>query len=141
MIGKIKPLYQKYREMISYVFFGGLTTVVSIAVHYAVIFWVTDDTAIATTVSWICSVTFAFFVNKIFVFKSVSEKKSDWFKQGMTFYGARVTTYLLELGFMLLTVRALQFDEYIMKLVAQVFILAANYLLSKFWVFKKKKEK
>jgi len=131
---KLKNLYLKHRELISYVFFGGLTTLVSIGSHYAVLFFLPDNTAVATTVSWVCAVTFAFFVNRIFVFKS----RSNRFKQAVQFYGARLTTYFLELGFMLVTVQVLFFNEYIMKIIAQVFILVVNYLLSKFWIFKKK---
>lgn len=135
MYNKLKRLYQKHREIIAYVFFGGLTTLVSIASHYAVIYWIVDATAVATTVSWIMAVTFAFVVNKIYVFKS----ESNWFKQALAFYGARLTTYFLELGFMLLTVQVLHGNEYIMKIIAQVFILVGNYLLSKFWIFRKQK--
>ncbi|MCL2071121.1 MAG: GtrA family protein [Oscillospiraceae bacterium] len=138
MIGKLKEIYQKHREILLYLFFGGLTTVVSISVHYAILFWLADNTAIATTGSWICAVTFAFFVNKVFVFRSVSTNVADWFKQAFAFYGARIATFFIELGFLLLMVDVLHFNEYVMKVIAQVFVLITNYLLGKFWVFKKK---
>jgi putative flippase GtrA len=142
MIDKIKALYKKHREIVDYIFFGGLTTFISIAVHYALIFFWSASTETATTISWVFAATFAFFVNKIFVFKSVSKKKSEWLKHALAFYGARLTTYFLELGFMILTVdiifKEYPIMEYIMKIVAQVFVLITNYLLSKFWIFRKK---
>jgi len=137
MIGKIKELYHKYREVISYLFFGGLTTVVSIAVQFIADYF-GAGTILATTISWVCAVTYAFCVNKVFVFQNKSEKKRQWFSQAFTFYGARLTTYFMEIGFMLLTVNVLGLNMHLMKVVAQVFIVIGNYLLSKFWIFKKK---
>ncbi|MDE7288839.1 MAG: GtrA family protein, partial [Oscillospiraceae bacterium] len=84
--------------------------------------------------------TFAFFTNKAWVFKNESKTKSDWIKQAAAFYGARLTTYFLELAFMSFTVRVLLQNEYVMKLIAQVFILVINYLFSKLVVFRKKRE-
>jgi putative flippase GtrA len=137
MIDKLKILYNKHSEIINYIFFGGLTTLVSLTVRY-IAYYNGVELNIAQIIAWICSVTFAFFVNKIFVFKNKSSKKSDWFKQAGQFYSARLTTLLLELGFMNLTVRVLGLSEFAMILVVQLFILAGNYLISKFWVFRKK---
>jgi len=137
MIGKIKELYNKYREVISYLFFGGLTTLVSISTQF-IADYVGAGTILATTISWVCAVTYAFFVNKIFVFQNKSDKKREWLSQAAAFYGARLTTYFMELGFMVLTVDVLGFNMHLMKIVAQVFIIIGNYLLSKFLIFKKK---
>ena len=133
----MKSLLKKHRELISYIFFGGLTTAVSILTHYAALY-LGATTALATSVSWVLAVSFAFFVNKIFVFRSKSEKISSWFGQALAFFGARLLTYFLELGFLLVTVEVLLQNEYIMKLIAQVFVLIGNYLISKFIVFRKK---
>jgi putative flippase GtrA len=149
MINKIKILYNKYREVISYLFFGGLTTAVSFVTQIGASYLFRQyspnslgaNTAAATVVSWICAVTFAFFVNKIYVFRNVSSKKSDWFKQAGAFYSARLITLFLEVGFMYLTVDVWLGDSYewLMKIAAQVFIVIGNFFISKFWVFKKKK--
>jgi len=120
------------KELTLYIIFGGLTTLVSILTQYLADF-LGANTVIATTISWICAVTFAFVVNKLFVFKS----KAKWFRQAAAFCGARLTTYFLELGFMLLTVEVLLMNMHVMKVIAQVFVLAGNYLISKYFVFKK----
>jgi len=131
----MKKLF-KHRELISYIFFGGLTTAVSIITQYTADY-LGAGTTLATTVSWICAVTFAFFVNKLFVFKNKSTGISSWFKQAFGFYSARLATYFMELGFMLLTVEVLFWNMHLMKLIAQVFVLIGNYLLSKYVVFKR----
>jgi len=136
MIGKLKLLYQNHREVITYVFFGGLTTAVSLGTRY-IAYFLGVELNIADIISWICSVTFAFFVNKIFVFRNKATKTSDWLKQGVSFYGARLTTLAAQLAFMNVTVYVLGWNEAIMISVAQVFIFIGNYLISKFFVFKK----
>ncbi len=133
----IQKLYYKYESAILYIFFGGLTTVVSIAAQY-ISTWAGAGTTLSTTISWICAVTFAFFTNKTCVFKSVTEKKRDFFREAAQFYGARLVSYFLELGFMLLTVDVLKLNTYVMKLIAQVFVLVINYLFSKLVIFRKK---
>jgi len=125
---------KKYREPALYVFFGGLTTLVSVAVQFGADY-LGANVALATTISWVCAVAFAYVCNRLFVFKS----KAHWLKQAITFYGARLATYFLELGFMLVTVEVLLFNMHAMKLTAQVFVLTGNYLLSKFFIFRKGK--
>lgn len=138
-----KPLqnfYYKYEAALLYIFFGALTTAVSVLSQYACIY-VGLGTASSTTVSWICAVTFAFFTNKHLVFKSKTSGAKAYLKEALEFYGARFVSYLLELGFLELTVEYFHFNAYIMKLIAQIFILIINYLFSKLVVFKKKTNK
>ncbi len=133
----IRDFYDKHESALLYIIVGGLTTVVSIAAQYVPAYFGLP-TKVNTTISWICAVTFAFFTNKVWVFKDKSYSRRDWLSQAAAFYGARLATYFLELGFMILTVDVLHYSEYIMKLIAQVFILIVNYLFSKFVVFRKK---
>ena len=123
-----------------YLIVGAMTTAVSIIAQYIPAF-LGFPTEANTAISWICAVTFAFFTNKAWVFKDEAKEKADWIRQASSFYGARLVTFFAELGFMSLTVRVLHRNEYIMKLIAQVFILVVNYLFSKLVVFRKKPEK
>jgi putative flippase GtrA len=136
MFNQIKALYVKHREIISYIFFGGLTTLVNFIVR-VVCYYFETDVEISTTIGWIFAVTFAFFVNKIFVFRNKSAQKREWFRQAAQFYGARLLTYFLDLGFMIVTVRLLLWNELAMVMAVQLFILVANYVLSKFLIFRK----
>ena len=135
----LQKLYYKYESAILYIFFGGLTTVVSIGTQYLAL-WLGAGTALSTTISWICAVTFAFFTNKVWVFRSGSFERKLFIREFLGFYGARLVSYFLELGFLLLTVDVLGCSSYIMKLIAQVFVLVINYLFSRFVIFAKKKE-
>ena len=76
---KIKEIYFKYKEVINYLIFGILTTVVSLVIKWGLLFTVLNaknafQLQIAVIISWIGAVTFAYITNRIFVFKSKSKK-------------------------------------------------------------------
>ena len=133
----IRDFYYKHESVLLYLIVGAMTTAVSLIAQYVPAF-MGLPTAVNTTISWICAVTFAFFANKVWVFKDEAKEKSDWIRQASSFYGARLVTYFAELGFMILTVDILSQNEYIMKLIAQIFVLTVNYLFSKFYIFRKR---
>ena len=135
--GSIRDFYYKHESVMLYLIVGAMTTVISLIAQYIPAFFGLP-TAVNTTISWICAVTFAFFTNKVWVFKDEAREMSDWIKQAFAFYGARLVTYFAELGFMLLTVDVLDQNEYIMKLIAQIFIIIVNYFFSKLVIFRKK---
>ena len=145
----LQRLYHKYEDICLYVYFGALTTFLSIISQYSASFAMTKcgydikdfvPNALCTTFSWIVAVTFAFFTNKTYVFKSKSSTKAEFLKQAGSFYGARVVTYFLELGIMLLFVSILDWNPYLVKFFAQFLILLANYVFSKLVVFRKPTE-
>lgn len=140
IIKKVWNLYKKYDEMINYLIVGGLTTVVSLGTYYFCVYtFLNPNNAfqlqIANIISWISCVTFAYFTNRIFVFKS---KRTDKLKEAISFYGSRIATLLLEMGIMFFFVTILHFNDKIIKLVAQVVITILNYVLSKLLIFRKK---
>lgn len=141
MIKKVKELYLKYKEIINYLIVGGLTTIVSLATYYACVLTFLDpekpvQLQIANIISWICAVTFAYFTNRRFVFES---KSKNILKEASAFFLARVGTLLMDMGIMFVFVTCLHFNDKIMKLVVQVVVTIANYIFSKFLVFKKEK--
>ncbi|MBR6402630.1 MAG: GtrA family protein [Eubacterium sp.] len=140
MIKWIKEMIIKYREIISYLIVGGLTTVVSLGVYYACVFTFLnpDDPfqlQVANIISWIAAVTFAYFTNRRFVFES---KNENMLKEAAAFFAARIGTLLMDMGIMFLFVTVFGFNDKIMKLVVQVVVTVANYIFSKFLVFNKK---
>lgn len=140
MWNKCLKLYKKYEEIINYLIVGGLTTIVSLGSYYLCIYTFLDPDVwyqlqAANIISWICAVTFAYFANRIFVFKSKNQKK---FKEAVSFYSSRVATLLMDMGIMFVFVTLLHLNDKIMKLVVQVVVTIANYILSKLFVFKKK---
>lgn len=132
--------YHKYEEIINYLIVGVLTTVVSLATYYACVYTFLDPSSpvelqIANIISWICAVTFAYITNKIFVFKT---KNVNVLKEGINFYASRVVTLLMDMGIMFLLVTVLHGNDKIAKLIVQVVVTIGNYIISKFFVFKKK---
>lgn len=124
------------REVISYVFFGALTTVVSFIAQMLCASMGTP-TWFNTVGSWVCAVAFAYVVNKLFVFESHTDSAKAFFRELWLFIAARLASLGMELVFMIVTVDLLHFPEAACKLVAQVFIIVANYIFSKLVIFKK----
>lgn len=136
---KLKEMYLKHKEIINYLIFGVLTTVVSLVTYYALVFTVLDPEnalmlQIANIISWLISVTFAYVTNRMFVFES---KNTNKIKEASSFFGSRVVTLLLDMGLMYLFVTLLGLNDKLLKLVSQVLIIVLNYILSKVFVFKK----
>ncbi len=139
----MKELYNKYKEIINYVIVGGLTTVVSLAVYYALVLTVlTPDNPVqlqfANVISWIAAVTFAYFTNRRFVFESKT-KGEEQTKEVISFYSARLGTLLMDMGIMFVGKTVLHINDKIVKLFVQVVVMVANYVISKLLVFKKSK--
>ena len=125
------------RETVSYIIFGALTTVVSFVSQmlFSALGW---HVTVNTVGSWICAVIFAYVVNKLFVFESKTDTAKAFFRELGLFVAARLASLGMELVFMFVTVELLSLPESACKLVAQIFILIANYVLSKVLIFKKK---
>ena len=143
MIERIKELYTKYKEIINYLIFGALTTLVNLITKYILLFTILDPTngfqlQIAIIISWIVAVIFAYFTNRKFVFESKNQNK---LKEFISFVVARIATLLLEMFIMwfFITLLKLNSDLYVVifTLVAQVAVVIGNYIFSKLFVFKK----
>ena len=140
-MNRLIDLYKKYRELISYLIVGGLTTVVSLGVYYGCVLTFLDpEVAVqlqaANVLSWIAAVTFAYFTNRKYVFESKNENR---LQEAAAFYGSRVTTLLLDMLCMFLMVTLMGWNDKVAKLIVQVLVTVANYILSKFLVFRKSK--
>ena len=137
----IKNLYDKYREIIIYLIVGVLTTIVSLFSYYICVNTILDpnngiELQIANIISWSLAVLFAYFANRIFVFKSKTNNK---LKEASSFVLSRVLTLLIDMAIMFLLVTCLKQNDKIAKLVVQVVVTILNYLFSKLFVFKKER--
>ena len=135
----LRELFKKYREQISYLFFGVLTTAVNF-ITYAIIthFAIFDGDfgkSIANIIAWFTAVVFAFFTNKFFVFEHKND--SPILREFLTFFGARVISGFVENGGFILFVDILHFNDFVVKAAIAVFVVIFNYVLSKFLIFKK----
>ena len=137
-------LYKQYEEVIMYLIFGFLTTVLSLGIYYALTFTVLDannplQLQIANIISWIAGVLFAFFTNRKYVFKA--HKSGGQFKQFINFCLSRLSTLIVDMSIMFIAVTLFGLDDKIFKIIAQIIVIILNYVLSKFFVFKKTAKK
>ena len=143
MINKIKSLYLKHKEVILYLIMGVLATIVNLGVKYLLLFTILDaskalELQIAIIISWIATVLFAYFTNRVLVFQS---KNNNKLKEFLSFLAARIFTLLLEMLIMWFFVTFLKMNSnlwvIVWTIVAQAVVIIANYIFSKLFIFKK----
>ncbi|MBQ3418559.1 MAG: GtrA family protein [Erysipelotrichaceae bacterium] len=134
---KIKELFLKYKEVISYLFFGGCTFLVSIISFYIFNKALSFNEHISNIISWILAVAFAFVTNKVFVFESKAKEKKTVIKELISFVTARLLTLGIEEIILFVGCNLLNIDALIVKIIAQVVVIVSNYFLSKLFIFKK----
>ncbi len=135
-------VYHKNEELWNYLIVGGLTTIVSMGTYFICTNTFCDpkvalELQIANVVSWIFAVLFAYVTNRIFVFRSKSKGK-DKVTEFISFIGSRVLSLFMDMGMMAVMVTILTWNDVVAKILTQVFVVIANYILSKLFVFKKK---
>lgn len=147
---------KKYREIISYLFWGVMTTVVSWISYsaFTLIFKgqisvvqlfgmeVSMVVLIANVLSWFCAIIFAFVVNKLWVFQSKSWKQSVWMSELWKFLSARIVTGILEMVAVPLLVSVglnqtiFDVEGMVAKVLVSVAVVVLNYVFSKLFIFK-----
>ena len=137
MIQRLIELYMSYKEVIYYLIFGGLTTLVNFIVYFTVK-WVGVEEWISNAISWIIAVVFAYITNKIFVFESKTTEKKEILKEFTSFFMCRAFSGILDIGLFWLLVEKFKFNDVIVKIILQIIVILLNYIFSKLWVFKKK---
>ena len=148
---KIKTLLrdERIKELIFYVIFGVMTTLVNWVVYWLLtgVFGMENHPEGSAAyvligngsnaVAWIVSVLFAFFTNKRFVFKSEKTRENGAWKEFGLFVSARVLSYLIfDLG--LYTLCLFFLPHQVDKLLMNVLVVIFNYVASKLVIFKKK---
>ena len=132
----LSRIYKKYKEIINYLIFGGLTTLVSIGTYalFTIVFNI--DYLVSNVLSWIIAVLFAFITNKLFVFASKSRSKKQVSKEIVSFFFFRIVSLGIEMIIMYVFVDLLSINDLITKVIAQVIVILSNYIFSKLFVFK-----
>ena len=136
----LKSLFLKYRELILYVFFGGLTTLVNWAGY-----WLLADVfhvpyLWATAIAQVLSILFAYVTNRIWVFESKAKGFSAVFWEMVRFFGCRAASFVLDLLCMRIGVGGFHVNDMVMKLLSNVIVVIVNYVFSKLIVFRKPKQ-
>ena len=136
----IRRLLRKYKEPILYVFFGGLTTLLNMAVYFVCTKALKMGLEISDILAWIAGVLFAYVTNKLFVFESRNRKGRQLWLEFGEFVGARVLSLVVDVLFLEITVKGLGWWDVPMKILANIIVIIMNYVFSKLFIFKKKEE-
>ena len=124
-----EPFYKKHKEMLLYLFFGGLTFVISV-ITYAFF-------NVSLGMNELVANIFAFFTNRIWVFDGKTNGAKEFFVQMMNFFGGRVATLVVEEVILFVFITKLGFGSMVVKIAAQIIVIVLNYVISKLWVFRK----
>ena len=151
----MKNWYLKHKEGVNYAFWCIMTTLVSWTAYavFARLFGKIDGlntdtvTLIANTLSWVTAVTFSFVANKIRVFESKSWKPQVVIPEILKFYSSRAVVGVIgDIGLpTLIAVIGIDapifgVEGLVSKMIVTPLVILMNYLLGKFFVFRKKKK-
>lgn len=153
MTEKIKGFINARKEVIFYLFFGVLTTLVNFLAFYGFSFLLGDGLYLVTNIiAWVIAVIFAYITNKLFVFESRSFSARVMLREIPEFLGARVFSLLVEEAGLWLLVGVLGMGAFsldlgifnisgqlIAKAILAVIVVILNYFFSKFIIFAKEK--
>lgn len=141
--GKIRQLiglFLKYKEVILYLVFGGLTTLVNIVCYAVCARGFHMGTLVSNGIAWVLSVLFAYVTNKIFVFESKTDGVREAVREFVSFIACRAGTGVLDMAVMYVTVDMLGWYDVLMKILSNIIVIILNFVFSKLVIFRKKEE-
>ena len=128
--------YHKYKEGLLYLFFGGCTTIVNI-ISFVILRLLHIGTYVSNGLAWVFAVLFAFVTNKVYVFECRGKGKKETLREGLSFFGFRLLSLFFDMGIMFVLIDLLSCNEFISKVIANIFVIIINYVFSKLFIFKK----
>ena len=131
--------YNKYKEALLYLFFGGCTTLINILTFF-ICRQLKLSIDASNIIAWTIAVVFAFVTNKLFVFDSKNMDKKVVFKETVSFFVARVISLGIDSGLLHLMIDFMKINELISKIVSNIVVIIVNYIFSKLFIFKKEKK-
>lgn len=128
---------QKFKEISLYLIFGVLTTGVNFLVFYITKDLLGLGLVLANSLAWLLSVIFAFVTNKKWVFESNNKSWQETLQEFVKFIFYRILSFGLDMGSLVVMIDYLRIGDYWAKLISQILVVVANYLFSKWLIFKK----
>ncbi len=136
MITWLKNFYKTYRAWVLYVAFGAVTCAVNFGVYYATVHWFGWAIMTGTILAWMLSVLAAYLTNRRWVFGSTKRGPEAIIKEMIVFYGCRALTGVFDWGIMLAFATRPQFNDMLVKVFANIFVIIANFVASKLIIFR-----
>ena len=132
----IRKYWDKYKDVILYLIFGGLTTVVNIVVYWVCVHVLGTGVMPGTVAAWALAVLFAYLTNRSMVFHSSAAGAQEILKEIGSFFACRLGTGVVDWVIMFVFVTVLHFNDMIIKILANIIVIVLNFVLSKFVIFK-----
>lgn len=129
-------LFEKYKEVFSYCFFGVCTTAVNLATYWMMAHVVGTTTVRGTIIAWFVAVLFAYITNRKWVFQSSVHSFVALIREMLLFYSCRLVTGILDWVIMYVFVDQLHCNDLIIKMIANIIVIIGNYIASKLLIFK-----
>lgn len=136
----IGDLWSKYREIISYGFWGIMTTILNYVVYFSCTKGFYINYLFSNILAWAIAVIFAFITNKIFVFQSNKWENSVVFDEFRKFISARFLSGGIEMVILFIFVNYLYLSDDVVKIFTNILIIIINYIFSKLIIFKTKEQ-
>ena len=137
MTKKLYAFIKKYQDILSYLFFGVLTTAANYLVYIPLYNIAHMSATLSNICAWVVAVVFAFLTNKPFVFKSHDWSRSIVVPEFMKFVGCRIGSGVAETAIIFATVDCLNWNGNITKFATSVLVVILNYVAGRWIVFKK----
>ncbi|MEE0956027.1 MAG: GtrA family protein [Eubacterium sp.] len=131
-----EPFYKKHKEVLMYLLFGGMAFFLNLFLFTFFTELCKINALVSNAISWVICVLFQYFTNRTWVFDGNVDTREDFWKQMVSFFGGRVFTLIVEEAILAIFITWLGFNAFVVKLIAQVIVIALNYIISKFLVFK-----
>ena len=131
--------YNKYKEGLLYLFFGGCTTLINI-ISFIILRQFKLSVDVSNIIAWLIAVIFAFITNKLFVFDSKNTDRKTVMKETISFLIARVISLGIDTGLLHLMIDFMKIHEVIAKVISNIVVIIVNYIFSKLFIFKKEKK-
>lgn len=140
MFNKIISLCKKHREIITYLLFGAVTTMVGYGVYFLLYNKFDCYASLSNVISWVIAVMVAFLTNKPFVFESHDWSGKTVLREFFAFAGLRLLSGLLETGILFVLCDRLMWNGNWVKIGVGVLVIVMNYITSKCVAFRKKRQ-
>ena len=138
----LQKILQKFlsREVIMYIIFGVLTTLVNLIISFVLVGTFKIDGSIASAIGIISSILFAYFTNRKWVFNSQAKGFKERLNEFWKFIAGRLVTMIIEQGGVMILYGALNMPFTPVKLSLTIIVIVLNYIFSKFFAFKTNNE-
>lgn len=139
---KMQNIIKKFltKEVIMYVIFGVLTTLVNLIISFALVGAFKIDGSIASAIGIVTSILFAYFTNRKWVFNTTAKGFLENFKEFWKFIAGRLVTMAIEQGGVMILYGHFGMAFTPVKLSLTIIVIILNYIFSKFFAFKTDKK-